>query len=113
MLVFLPIKLIIIDLYQKNQTFQLKDIPTSILYIMKDQIVEIMKSVNQPISERNLAKRLNTTYKHIKYICNSNPDTFQRAHPLEVGSNKYDNTRDRSFSKINKCRRPLHIWKLA
>jgi len=80
---------------------------------MKDQIVEIMKSVNQPISEKNLARRLNINYRHVKYICNSNPDIFQRAHPINVGSNKYDNTRNHSTARIYKCHRPLHIWKLV
>lgn len=39
---------------------------------MRDQIVQILQSISSPIGERNLAKRLNTSYKYIRWICQSN-----------------------------------------
>ena len=79
---------------------------------MKDRIVEIMQSISSPIGERNLGKRLNTSYRHIRWIFQSNPDTFERASPLDVGSSKYDYSRQTIFSERNRTRRPLRVWRL-
>ena len=79
---------------------------------MRDQIVEIIRSISSPIGERNLAKRLNTSYRHIRWICRTNPDTFERSSPLDVGSNKYDYSRQTTHSIKNRVRRPLRVWRL-
>ena len=77
-----------------------------------DQIYKIMTEINQPISERNLSRRLNVPVRQVKYHLKNNPDKYTRATPIEVGSGKYDYTKQKNFNKKFRVRKSMHVWKL-
>ena len=76
-----------------------------------DEIYDIMTEINQPIGEKNLARRLGTTTRNIRSVLN-NSNRYERASPLEVGSAKFDNSKQKTFRKCDRIRKPMRIWKL-
>ena len=53
------------------------------------KLLEELKASSSPISVRNLKRRLNLPRKYVIWLLRSNPETFERAHPIEVGSGKW------------------------
>ena len=53
------------------------------------KLVQELKACSSPISVRNLKRRLNLPRKYVLWLLRSNTETFQRAHPREVGSGKW------------------------
>ena len=74
------------------------------------QIHNIMSSISSPISEKNLAKRLNVPFRTVKHALKSSTK-FEPAAPIEVGSSKQDPTK--LGRQNHRVRGLLHVWKLA
>lgn len=78
---------------------------------MKEKIIEIMCSINDPISEKKLARRANISIRKLRKILNSDPNKFKLVRPIRVGSHKYDYSSQNNFSGKKIYRKQLRVWK--